>query len=111
MIVVKHLDVPCNMKPGRDLWYHDEMSKASSECPAVNLKAEDPLFILYTSGSTGKPKGVVHTQAGSPFAVDDVINTFSISKMRTFIGAQLISAGLLAIVILSMGLWPMGQRH
>ena len=34
------------------------------ECPAVELNAEDPLFILYTSGSTGKPKGVVHTQGG-----------------------------------------------
>jgi acetyl-CoA synthetase len=32
--------------------------------PAVEMDAEDPLFILYTSGSTGKPKGVVHTCAG-----------------------------------------------
>ncbi|MFM2101096.1 MAG: hypothetical protein RIR05_82 [Bacteroidota bacterium] len=31
---------------------------------AVEMQAEDPLFILYTSGSTGKPKGVVHTTAG-----------------------------------------------
>jgi acyl-coenzyme A synthetase/AMP-(fatty) acid ligase len=31
---------------------------------AVEMDAEDPLFILYTSGSTGKPKGVVHTCAG-----------------------------------------------
>ena len=32
--------------------------------PAVEMDAEDPLFILYTSGSTGKPKGVVHTCGG-----------------------------------------------
>ena len=31
---------------------------------AVEMDAEDPLFILYTSGSTGKPKGVVHSSAG-----------------------------------------------
>ncbi len=34
------------------------------ECPAEEMDAEDPLFILYTSGSTGKPKGVVHVHAG-----------------------------------------------
>ena len=33
-------------------------------CPATEMNAEDPLFILYTSGSTGKPKGLVHSQAG-----------------------------------------------
>lgn len=54
----------CWMREGRDLWYHTEMEKASSNCPPEKLNAEDPLFILYTSGSTGKPKGVVHTQAG-----------------------------------------------
>ncbi len=31
---------------------------------AVEMDAEDPLFILYTSGSTGKPKGVVHSCGG-----------------------------------------------
>ncbi|HLH08212.1 MAG TPA: acetate--CoA ligase [Terriglobales bacterium] len=34
------------------------------ECPAEEMDAEDPLFILYTSGSTGKPKGVVHVHGG-----------------------------------------------
>ena len=34
------------------------------ECPAEEMDAEDPLFILYTSGSTGKPKGVLHTTGG-----------------------------------------------
>lgn len=48
----------------RDLWYHELAEKASDECPAVEMNAEDPLFILYTSGSTGKPKGVLHTTAG-----------------------------------------------
>ena len=47
-----------------DLWWHDEMAKASPLCPAEEMDAEDMLFILYTSGSTGKPKGVVHTCGG-----------------------------------------------
>jgi acetyl-CoA synthetase len=48
----------------RDLWWHDEMAKNSTHCPAEEMDAEDMLFILYTSGSTGKPKGVVHTTGG-----------------------------------------------
>jgi len=40
------------------------MANASNDCPAEEMDAEDPLFILYTSGSTGKPKGVLHTTGG-----------------------------------------------
>ena len=52
------------MKDGRDHWYHESMADASDNCPAEELDAEHPLFILYTSGSTGKPKGVLHTVGG-----------------------------------------------
>jgi acetyl-CoA synthetase len=52
------------MREGRDVWWHEEMSKASSTHEPEVMKSEDPLFVLYTSGSTGKPKGVVHTTAG-----------------------------------------------
>ncbi|MCX5806789.1 MAG: acetate--CoA ligase [Proteobacteria bacterium] len=67
VIVVKRLDgfdVP--MKAGRDTYWNDEMaaSDISDVCPAEEMDAEDPLFILYTSGSTGKPKGVLHTIGG-----------------------------------------------
>jgi acetyl-CoA synthetase len=64
VIVVKRNETPCNMVAGRDVWYHDLMSKANADCPPAVMNAEDNLFILYTSGSTGKPKGVVHTTAG-----------------------------------------------
>ncbi len=64
VIVVKRNETPCNMVAIRDQWWHEQMAKASADCPPEPMNAEDPLFILYTSGSTGKPKGVVHTTAG-----------------------------------------------
>lgn len=64
VIVIKRTEYDCDMKEGRDLWYHDLMADVSAECEAEKMNAEDPLFILYTSGSTGKPKGVVHTTGG-----------------------------------------------
>ncbi|OHB58444.1 MAG: acetate--CoA ligase [Planctomycetes bacterium RBG_13_44_8b] len=64
VIVVKATDDPCDMKNGRDIWYHEEVAKASDNCEAEPMNADDLLFILYTSGSTGKPKGVAHTTGG-----------------------------------------------
>ena len=64
VIVIKNTGNPVAWQESRDVWYHDAMSQASADCPAVPMDAEDPLFILYTSGSTGKPKGVVHTTGG-----------------------------------------------
>ncbi len=63
-IVVKRTGGNINMKEGRDVWYEEVTAAASSDCPAEELDAEHPLFILYTSGSTGKPKGVLHTTGG-----------------------------------------------
>ena len=63
-MVVKHTEDECEMQSGRDYFWHEEIANASSDCPAEEMDAEDPLFILYTSGSTGKPKGVLHTTAG-----------------------------------------------
>ncbi len=64
VIVVRHTGGAVAMRPGRDVWYHEEAAKVPPDCPAEAMEAEDPLFILYTSGSTGKPKGVLHTTAG-----------------------------------------------
>jgi acetyl-CoA synthetase len=64
MVVVKHGAEPTGWVDGRDVWYHELVEAGSESCPAEEMSAEDPLFILYTSGSTGKPKGVLHTTGG-----------------------------------------------
>ena len=63
-IVVKRGGDPVKWVDGRDVWYHEAVGAASVDCPAEEMDADDPLFILYTSGSTGKPKGVLHTTGG-----------------------------------------------
>ncbi len=65
MIVVRRVG-DIEMKKGRDLWWHEEMSSGDIKnyCAPEEMDAEDPLYILYTSGSTGTPKGVLHTTGG-----------------------------------------------
>ena len=64
VIVVKRTGGAIDWVEGRDVWYEEAMRAASADCPAEEINAEDPMFILYTSGSTGKPKGVLHTTGG-----------------------------------------------
>ncbi len=64
VIVAQRTAQEIQMVGDRDIWWHDLLAEASTDCPAAPLESEDLLFILYTSGSTGKPKGVVHTTGG-----------------------------------------------
>ena len=64
VIVYERTGAEVEWTEGRDVWYHEITEAAADECPAEEMNAEDPLFILYTSGSTGKPKGVMHTCGG-----------------------------------------------
>ncbi len=64
VLVVRHTSGEIDWTDGRDHWYHEGAESVDDDCPAEEMNAEDPLFILYTSGSTGKPKGVLHTTGG-----------------------------------------------
>ena len=64
VLVIRRTGADINWVEGRDVWYHSALETVDADCPAEEMNAEDPLFILYTSGSTGKPKGVLHTTGG-----------------------------------------------
>ncbi|MXV77110.1 acetate--CoA ligase [Candidatus Poribacteria bacterium] len=64
VVVVKRTGDAVEFDSSRDVWWHEAMADAGTECEPEKMNAEDPLFILYTSGSTGKPKGVLHTTGG-----------------------------------------------
>ena len=64
VLTLKHRDAEIAWNDDVDVWWHEAIDQADTDCPSEEMNAEDPLFILYTSGSTGKPKGVLHTTGG-----------------------------------------------
>ena len=77
VVVLKRTGDEVKMYSGRDFWWDKFIEGQSEQNNAVEVDAEDLLFILYTSGSTGKPKGVVHSTAGYMiYAYYSFINVF-----------------------------------
>src|SRR5476651_438042 len=85
VLVVRRTGAAVPFDASRDHWYHEVAASVAADCKPVQMKAEDPLFILYTSGSTGKPKGVLHTTAGYlTFAASTFYNVFDYHEGDTY---------------------------
>ena len=64
VVVVRRTGQDVHMEPGRDVWWHDLVPSASTDCPAEAMESEQLLYLLYTSGTTARPKGIMHTSGG-----------------------------------------------
>jgi acetyl-CoA synthetase len=84
VIVHRRAGIRVEMKPGRDVWWHDFVAGHPAEASTERTDAEDVIMIIYTSGTTGRPKGAVHTHCGFPIkSAQDMAHGFDIQEFDT----------------------------
>jgi amino acid adenylation domain-containing protein len=73
-----------------------------TENPAVNVRAEDLLYVIYTSGTSGKPKGVMLNHKGRVNNFFDFINRFHIAENDRLLSVSALSFDMTAFDILGV---------
>lgn len=132
ILVLQRANLPTEMLPGRDLWWHDWIDQQAERAETDVTEAEDVLMVIYTSGTSGRPKGAIHTHAGFPVkaAQDMAFGTdlhpgqllYWITDMGWMMGPWLVFGGLVlgGTIFLYDGapdypgpdrLWSMVERH
>ncbi|MBV8281071.1 MAG: AMP-binding protein, partial [Candidatus Eremiobacteraeota bacterium] len=73
VIVMKRTACEISMRPGRDIFWEEFLSRAAGHSGAyVEMEANDPAFILATSGTTATPKLAIHTHGGYQVHIDSM---------------------------------------